>query len=168
MRRPLIMVVDDNRITTKLMLRYLQIHGYDGVEAGDGVECLEKLKDITPQAIILDVMMPRMDGFETTQAIKSNPRTAMIPVAIVTALNDMATQVRAVESGADDFLTKPLDEKLLITKVRMLATLSKAVRQAEILQQVVDAYRRGDMVMAQELLRDDVFQLDIPQSTFTT
>mgnify|MGYP001627279970 CR=1 FL=1 len=168
MTRPLIMVVDDNRITTKLMLRYLQIHGFDGVDAADGVECLEKLKDIMPQAIILDVMMPRMDGFETTQAIKSNPRTAQIPVAIVTALNDMATQVRAVECGADDFLTKPLDEKLLITKVRMLSTLSKATREATILQNVVDAYRRGDMVMAQELLRDDVFQLEIPQPNFTT
>ncbi len=168
MTRPLIMVVDDNRITTKLMLRYLQIHGFDGVDAADGVECLEKLKDIMPHAIILDVMMPRMDGFETTQAIKANPRTAKIPVAIVTALNDMATQVRAVECGADDFLTKPLDEKLLITKVRMLSTLSKATREATILQNVVDAYRRGDMAMAQELLRDDVFQLEIPQPNFTT
>ena len=149
MTRPLIMVVDDNRITTKLMLRYLQIHGFDGVDAADGVECLEKLKDIMPHAIILDVMMPRMDGFETTQAIKANPRTAKIPVAIVTALNDMATQVRAVECGADDFL-------------------SKATREATMLQNVVDAYRRGDMAMAQELLRDDVFQLEIPQPNFTT
>jgi CheY-like chemotaxis protein len=168
MARPLIMVVDDNRITTKLMLRYLQIHGFDGIDAADGVECMEKLNTVVPQAIILDVMMPRMDGFETTQAIKANPKTAKIPVAIVTALNDMATQVRAVECGADDFLTKPLDEKLLITKVRMLATLSKATREADILREVAEAYKRGDVARAQELLSDEVFALDIPQSVFAS
>jgi len=141
MRKPFVLVVDDNKITTKLMRRFLDGGGFESDDAGDGVECLEKVELRLPDAIILDVMMPRMDGFETVSKLKSNPRTNHIPVAIVTALNDMATQVRAVDAGADDFLTKPIEEKLLIAKARMLTSLGQERRRNEELAAELDALR---------------------------
>lgn len=135
--QPLVLVVDDNKITTKLMRRYLESNGFQADEAGDGVECLEKVAIRHPDAVILDVMMPRMDGFETARALKSNPDTAHIPVAIVTALNDSATQTKAVDAGADDFLTKPIDENLLIAKARMLTSLGIERRRVVRLQKII-------------------------------
>ncbi len=152
MLRPYVLVVDDNKITTKLMRRYLEGNGFETDEAGDGVECLEKVQQRLPDAIILDVMMPRMDGFETVRALKSQDQTRHIPVAIVTALNDLATQLKAVEAGADDFLTKPIEEKLLLTKAAMLTELSQARQHIQILRSVVDAYAAGDAARAQEIL----------------
>ncbi|MCX6140671.1 MAG: response regulator [Candidatus Kapabacteria bacterium] len=155
MYRPFILVVDDNKITTKLMRRYLEGSGFDVEEAGDGVECLEKVEIRIPDAIILDIMMPRMDGFETVRALKSKERTRLIPVAIVTALNDLATQLKAVEAGADDFLTKPIEEKLLLTKASIMTELSQARRSIALLTSVVEAYAEGDPNRAQSLLNSN-------------
>jgi len=152
MTRPIVLVVDDNKITTKLMRRYLEGNGFEVDEAGDGVECLERVDVRIPDAIIIDVMMPRMDGFETVRQLKSNERTRLIPIAIVTALNDLGTQLKAVEAGADDFLTKPIEEKLILTKAGILTALSRARLRIRFLDSVVDAYRRGNVETAQHLL----------------
>lgn len=154
MYRPLILVVDDNKITTKLMRRYLEASAFDVEEAGDGVECLEKVEIRIPDAIILDIMMPRMDGFETVRALKSKDSTRLIPVAIVTALNDLATQLKAVEAGADDFLTKPIEEKLLLKKASVMTELSQARKSIARLRSVVEAYAAGDPGKAESLLND--------------
>lgn len=124
MRKPFILVVDDNKITTKLLRRYLEANGFDAKEAYDGIDCLEKLEEQLPDAVVLDVMMPRMDGYETVKRIKEQEHTKHIPVVIVTALNDVANQLKSIEAGADDFLSKPIEEKLLIAKVKLLSTLN--------------------------------------------
>lgn len=134
MQKPYVLVVDDNRITTKLLRRYLEANGFEASEAYDGIECLEKVAQRIPDAIVLDVMMPRLDGYETVKRLRENPGTAQTPVVIVTALNDVANQLRAIESGADDFLSKPIEEKLLTAKVRMLSTLNQLRRRAEELE----------------------------------
>jgi two-component system cell cycle response regulator len=134
MQKPYVLVVDDNRITTKLLRRYLEANGFEAAEAYDGIECLEKVAQRIPDAIVLDVMMPRMDGYETVKRLRENETTAQTPVVIVTALNDVANQLRAIESGADDFLSKPIEEKLLTAKVKMLATLNQLRRRAEELE----------------------------------
>jgi two-component system cell cycle response regulator len=118
-------VVDDNRITVKLLRRYLEKHGYEVGEAYDGTECLTAVAQRIPDAIVLDVMMPQMDGYTTVQRLRQQPETAHIPVIIVTALNDVPNQVRAIEAGADDFLGKPVDERLLVAKVKLLTELSR-------------------------------------------
>lgn len=141
MRTPFVLVVDDNKITTKLMRRFLDNGGFESDDAGDGMECLEKVALRLPDAIILDVMMPRLDGFDTVSRLKADPRTQHIPVAIVTALNDMATQVRAVEAGADDFLTKPIEEKLLLAKARMLTALGQERERNAELQAELESLR---------------------------
>jgi len=124
MRKASILVVDDNKITTKLLRRYLEANGFDAREAYDGIDCLEKVEEQLPDAIVLDVMMPRMDGYETVKKLKEQDHTRHIPVVIVTALNDVPNQLKSVESGADDFLSKPIEEKLLIAKVKLLSKLN--------------------------------------------
>ncbi len=136
MEKPYVLVVDDNRITTKLLRRYLEANGFEAAEAYDGVECLEKIAARTPDSVVLDVMMPRMDGYETVKRLRENPETARIPVVIVTALNDVANQLKAIESGADDFLSKPIEEKLLIAKVKLLTNLSLQRARAERLEKM--------------------------------
>lgn len=124
-----ILVVDDNKITTKLLKRYLESNGYEVMIAHDGIECLEAVKEKKPYAIVLDVMMPRMDGYETVRHLKANAEDANIPVVIVTALNDTANQLKSIEAGADDFLSKPIEEKLLVAKVRLLSSLHIAQKK---------------------------------------
>ena len=126
MAKPYILVVDDNKITTKLLHRFLDANGYEATEAYDGIECLEKVAERHPDAIVLDVMMPRLDGYQTATKLKEDPATADIPIVIVTALNDVQNQLKAIESGADDFLNKPIEEKLLIAKVKLLSSLKIA------------------------------------------
>ncbi len=126
MQKPFILVVDDNKITTKLLRRYLEANGFDAAEAYDGIDCLEKVKQRMPDAIVLDVMMPRLDGYETVKSLKEQAHTNHIPVVIVTALNDIANQIKSIEAGADDFLSKPIEEKLLIAKVKLLSSLNIA------------------------------------------
>jgi len=128
-KTPYVLIVDDNRITVKLLRRYLEKHGYEVGEAYDGTECLEAVAQRLPDAIILDVMMPQMDGYTTVRQLRQRAETAQIPVVIVTALNDVPNQVRAIEAGADDFLGKPVDERLLVAKIKLLTTLSR-LRQA--------------------------------------
>lgn len=124
MKKPFILVVDDNRITTKLLRRYLEANNYEAAEAYDGIDCLEKVEQKLPDAIVLDVMMPRLDGYETVKKLKAQDHTKHIPVVIVTALNDIANQIKSIEAGADDFLSKPIEEKLLIAKVELLSKLN--------------------------------------------
>lgn len=141
--KPYILIVDDNKITTRLLRRYIEANGFESGDAGDGIECLESLSIRRPNAIFLDVMMPRMDGMDTVRAIKANPATRTIPVVIVTALNDIATQAKAVEAGADDFLTKPIEENLLIAKCKLLTELDRQRNTIASLREVVHAFRSG-------------------------
>jgi len=158
MAQPLVLVVDDNKITTKLLARYLTAAGYRVAEAYDGMECLEKIEEEMPDAVILDVMMPRLDGYETVQRIRADAKTRDLPVVIVTALNDVANQVKAIESGADDFLSKPIEDKLLIAKVKILTSLSMQRKRIAALEAMVEECLSGsanpeDIRSRLELLR---------------
>ncbi len=138
MKKPYILVVDDNRITTKLLRRYLEANGYEAKEAYDGVDCLEKVEEKIPDAIVLDVMMPRLDGYETVKKLKAQEHTKHVPVVIVTALNDVANQIKSIEAGADDFLSKPIEEKLLIAKVKLLSQYNILNLQNKLLKETIN------------------------------
>lgn len=145
MRKPYILVVDDNKITTKLLHRYLEANGYEVSEAYDGQECLESVAQRMPDAIVLDVMMPRLDGYQTSNKLKENPETAGIPIVIVTALNDVQNQLKAIESGADDFLNKPIEEKLLVAKVKLLSSLKIANDETRFAWQQLGKALKGEL-----------------------
>jgi len=154
MNKPFILVVDDNKITTKLLRRYLEANGYDAQEAYDGIDCLEKVEIRQPDAIVLDVMMPRLDGYETSKKLKSQEHTKNIPVVIVTALNDVANQIKSIEAGADDFLSKPIEEKLLIAKVRLLSTLNIQGKKANAFANAIENSKAGAYDLSTKSLDD--------------
>ena len=152
MNRPYILVVEDNAITAKLICRYLDLHGFEAHGVVDGIACLEHLAERTPDVILTDVMMPRMDGLALISSLKSNEATRGIPVIVITALNDHETQQRAVQVGAIDVIAKPIDEAVLTTKVRLLTDAQRSATTISVLRQVIDAYKRGDTASAESLL----------------
>lgn len=122
-----ILVVDDILPNVKLLEAKLMSEYYDVITATSGPEALEKIMQDSPDMVLLDVMMPEMDGFEVCRRIKNNPQTAHIPVVMVTALTDNSDRVNGLEAGADDFLTKPVNDIALMARVRSLVRLKMTV-----------------------------------------
>src|SRR5574344_981747 len=119
-----ILIVDDN---PKILKDSLPMYGYEVDVATDGVQALVKLGQITSNydLILLDVMMPNMDGWETIQAIRSNPRTQTIPIIMVSAVSDQTKQVSALRFGADDYVTKPYILPNLLARIEALLRRNK-------------------------------------------
>src|SRR6202158_4788389 len=113
-----VLVVDDILSNVKLLEAKLSAEYFEVVSAFNGLECLAKMDEALPDIVLLDVMMPGMDGFEVCRRIKSNPKTAHIPVVMVTALDQSSDRVAGLDAGADDFLTKPVDDEALLARVR--------------------------------------------------
>lgn len=115
-----ILIADDNVQNVELLEAYLADLGCETEVASDGQETLEKVKADQPDLILLDIMMPRISGFEVCKQLKSNPATRNIPILVVTALHETGDIERAVEAGTDDFLSKPVNKLELITRVKSL------------------------------------------------
>ncbi len=118
-----VLVVDDVEQNVRLLEAKLSSEYYTVFSATSGVECLEIVKNVSPDIILLDVMMPEMDGFETCRRLKSDQDTAHIPVVMVTALSEIEDRVEGLNSGAADFITKPIDELHLFARVKSLIRL---------------------------------------------
>ena len=118
-----ILVVDDVEPNVRLLEAKLTLEYYEVLTAHDGLTALEIASAERPDIILLDVMMPGMDGFETCRRLKSDPATSHIPVVMVTALDHVSDRIRGLEAGADDFLTKPVNDLQLMTRVRSLVRL---------------------------------------------
>jgi two-component system cell cycle response regulator len=118
-----VLVVDDLEPNVKLLEAKLRAEYFDVITAYSGKEAVERAKTEQPDIILLDVMMPGMDGFEACRIIKRAPETAHIPVVMVTALEQQADRVAGLEAGADDFLTKPVEDVALFARVRSLTRL---------------------------------------------
>lgn len=124
-----ILLVDDNLQNLELMQAYLESLPCRIRTAKDGIEAVELIDEDTPDLVLLDVMMPRMSGFEVCQKIKSNPSTRDVVVIMVTALHEVGDFERAVECGTNDFITKPVNKLELLTRVRSLLELSLIKRR---------------------------------------
>ncbi|HEX4634878.1 MAG TPA: response regulator, partial [Rhizomicrobium sp.] len=118
-----VLVVDDILSNVKLLEAKLTAEYFEVMTAFNGLECLSKMEQAVPDIVLLDVMMPGMDGFEVCRRIKTDPRTAHVPVVMVTALDQPSDRVAGLEAGADDFLTKPVDDSALFARVRSLVRL---------------------------------------------
>ncbi len=115
-----ILVVDDVPDNVEMLQMRLESQGYEVVTAGDGIEAIEKTREMLPDLILLDIMMPRMDGIETVKQIKADPSLPFIPVILVTARADAKDVIAGLESGGDDYLTKPVDHAALSARVRAM------------------------------------------------
>ena len=116
----LVLVVDDVPANVKLLEAKLTNEYYDVITAKDGFEAIEQTKAKKPDLILLDVMMPGIDGFETCRRLKQDPDVSHIPVVMVTALSEPSDRVAGLEAGADDFITKPINDTALFARVRAL------------------------------------------------
>jgi CheY-like chemotaxis protein len=116
-----VLVVDDDEVIRRLIAVNLQLEGFDVSTAVDGQDCLDKVGGIGPDVITLDVMMPRLDGWETAIQLRKSPDTAHIKVVLITARAQEDDKTRASDVGADAYLTKPFDPNEMIRIVRELA-----------------------------------------------
>ena len=115
-----ILVVDDQPKNVKLLADILTVKGYSVTTADCGTRALESIKRQPPDLVLLDVMMPDLDGYEVCRAIRADPDTAILPVVMVTALDASEERIKGLEAGADDFLTKPVHHVELLARVRSL------------------------------------------------
>lgn len=149
-----ILIVDDVPANLKLLEAKLSSEYYQVMLASNGAEAIEKAKKESPDIILLDVMMPGMDGFETCRRLKDQQETTHIPIIMVTALSDAADRVRGLEAGADEFITKPVRDIPLFARVRSLVRLKT----------LVDAYRvREDTTVGLGALRQTPEERERPK-----
>jgi len=117
---PLILVVDDVPDNVDILQMRLEAQGYEVTTAGDGLGALEKIRALLPDLVLLDVMMPKLDGIEAVKRLKADPSLPFIPVILVTAKADASDVIAGLESGGDDYLTKPVDHAALSARVRAM------------------------------------------------
>jgi PAS domain S-box-containing protein len=122
---PCVLIVDDTSSARKTLESLLKTEGYRMVFASSGAEALERAAEIRPDLILLDVMMPEMDGFEVCRRLRAAPVTFDVPIIMVTALDDRVSRLRGLEMGADDFLTKPIDWAELRARTRTILRLNR-------------------------------------------
>jgi len=125
MKQKRILIVDDQQTNCKLLELIVRREGYECCCVNDGVKAFEALKQYDADLMLVDVMMPNMDGFELTRRLKADERTRGIPVILVSALDDRKSCLKVLESGAEDFVSKPVDGMELITRVRNLLRLKE-------------------------------------------
>ncbi len=117
-RTPHIMVVDDDPDTVSILARHLQREGFVAIEAVSGPECLRLVREQLVDVILLDLMMPDMDGFEVCRTLKQDPETAEIPVIMITARDDLDARAEGMRLGVSDFLAKPVFRRQLANRIR--------------------------------------------------
>ncbi|HLB73365.1 MAG TPA: response regulator [Sedimentisphaerales bacterium] len=130
-KTPVILVVDDNQQNRELLQAYLEDTDCRTVPARDGLEALDVVANDPPDLILLDIMMPKMSGFEVCRRLKNDPKNADIPVIMVTALSEFGDIERGIDSGTDDFLSKPVNKLELLTRVKTMLRLKHLTDKLE-------------------------------------
>ena len=122
-----VLIVDDEPLNIDYLEQELESLGYETESATTGVEALEKVAASPPDVVLLDVMMPQLDGIATLRILKQDPQTRFVPVLLMTALNAVEDRVRGIEAGADDFLSKPVDDRELLARIRTAIARKRAI-----------------------------------------
>lgn len=137
-----ILVIDDTPPNVKLLADLLEAQGYEVGVAYSGEEGLEQVQKLRPDLILLDIVMPDLDGFEVCRRLRAAPETALLPVVMVTALDPVEERVKGIEAGADDFLTKPINLHELLARVRSLLRIRQLHRTVEEQAQTLAEWNR--------------------------
>ena len=140
--QPKILVVDDHPSSRMTAVALLSVEGYDVIEADSGTIALNTIAEHKPDLVLLDVMMPGIDGFEVCRQLKQDEQTRLIPIVFVTALNDRRARLRGIEVGGDDFLTKPFDQLELSARVRSLIRQKRLNEDLDHAEQVLFSIAR--------------------------
>src|SRR5262245_59642272 len=122
-----ILIVDDEPLNVDYLEQELESRGFVIESAANGVEALERVAASPPDLVLLDVMMPELDGIGALRILKSDPETRLIPVVLMTALNAVEDRVRGIEAGADDFLSKPVDERELLARSKPALSTKRTI-----------------------------------------
>jgi len=133
-----ILIADDNIPNVELLEAYLSGLDCEIETAGDGAETLEKVKTFAPDLILLDIMMPKLSGFEVCEKLKSDPKTQGIMILMVTALSELGDIERAVNAGCDDYLSKPVNKFELLKRVDNMLRLRSVTNELERLKRYID------------------------------
>ena len=128
---PLVLVVDDTPANVKLLAGILEVKGFQVETAASGREALDKLAARLPDIVLLDIMMPGMSGYDVCREIRANPQAALLPVVLVTSLDPQGERIKGIEAGADDFLTKPINQPELMARVRSLLRIKELTDRSE-------------------------------------
>ena len=143
-RKSRILIADDNQPNVELLEAFLAEVDCDIAVAVDGRDTLEKVASFQPDLILLDVMMPKLSGFEVCKAVKSDPKTRRIMVLMVTALNERGDIERGVDSGTDDFLSKPVNKTELLKRVENMLKLKDVTDELERLRRYIEEMENRD------------------------
>jgi signal transduction histidine kinase/DNA-binding response OmpR family regulator len=169
-QKSIVLVVEDNADVRAYMREHL-VSGYDVQEAHDGEEGIDKAKEIIPDLIISDVMMPKKDGYELCQTLKSDEKTSHIPIILLTAKAGTENKIEGLETGADDYLTKPFDAKELLVRAKNLIDLRRKLRERFSVGQVLkpgdiavtsidDAFLKKAMSLVERRMGDEEFGVE--------
>jgi putative two-component system response regulator len=142
-RQQVVLVVDDHPLNLELIEGCLADIDCRVITATDGIEALELVKKDHPDLVLLDVMMPRMDGYEVCQRLKASPEGKLLPVVMVTALGQIADRVRGLEVGADDFIVKPIERVELVARVRSLLRVKQLYDRLDDAQRTIFSLARA-------------------------
>ncbi len=140
---PTILVVDDDAAVRASLAKLLQSEGLQVATAGNGAGALEAIQQVRPDVVLLDVLMPDLNGYQVCHAIKTNPATRLIPVVLLTGLSATDDRIQGLEAGADDFITKPPDRIELLARVRSLVRLKRYTDELERAEAVLLALARS-------------------------
>ncbi len=160
-----ILVVDDEVSNREIISQFLKMEGFQVITAMDGIEALEKLYNESPDLVLLDLILPKLDGYEVCRRIKSNSETVFLPVVMITALKGAEERIKGVQVGADDFLTKPFNYLELVTRVKSL------LRVKQLSDQLKNYNRRLERTVAARTAQlrtalDELRELDRLKSEF--
>ncbi len=137
-RKSRVLIADDEPVNQELLEAFLIGEDYDLEFANDGVDALKKTKSFQPDLILLDVMMPKLSGFEVCEKIKNDPETSGVMVLMVTALSELGDVERAVNVGCDDYLSKPIHKLELLKRVENMLKLRSVTNELERLRRYID------------------------------
>ncbi len=156
-RKLKVLIVEDSQESIDLLVYFLKPAGYEVSTAMDGIQAIEMVERDPPDIILLDIMLPKLDGFQVCERLKKNNRTFYIPIVMITALKELKDKIRALEAGADDFISKPFDSVELLARVKSLLRLK--LYYDELIRRNKELERQKQILEREDLLKKELTNL---------